>query len=150
VPPLGFAIGQLNGIYILSETPEGLIIVDMHAAHERIGYERLKQAVHGADLVRQPLLMPVTVHVSRRRRTWRRSNADLLPGSGLVVDRLGETQLVVREVPALLGAADAEQIAARRAVGPRRARQQRPSSPPRSTACSRPWPATARCAPIGG
>ncbi len=110
VPPLGFAIGQLNGIYILSETPEGLIIVDMHAAHERIGYERLKQAVHGADLVRQPLLMPASVHVSRAEADLAEASAELLAQLGLVVDRLGEMQLVVREVPAMLGGADAEQL----------------------------------------
>jgi DNA mismatch repair protein MutL len=110
VPPLGFAIGQLNGIYILSETPEGLIIVDMHAAHERIGYERLKQAVHGADLVRQPLLMPAAVHVSRAEADLAEASADLLARLGLVVDRLGEMQLVVREVPAMLGGVDAEQL----------------------------------------
>jgi DNA mismatch repair protein MutL len=109
-PPLGFAIGQLNGVYILSETSEGLIIVDMHAAHERIGYERLKQGVHGSDLVRQPLLMPVTVHVSRAEADLAESNSGLLERLGLVIGRLGETQLVVREVPALLGAADAERL----------------------------------------
>jgi DNA mismatch repair protein MutL len=109
-PPLGFAIGQLNGIYILAEAPDGLIIVDMHAAHERIGYERLKQAVHGRTLVRQPLLMPVTVHVSRAEADLAETHAALLHQLGLGVDRLGEMALVVRELPALLGAADPEQL----------------------------------------
>ena len=109
-PPLGFAIGQLNGIYILAEAPDGLIIVDMHAAHERIGYERLKQAVHGRTLVRQPLLVPVTVHVSRAEADLAETHAELLQQLGLGVDRLGETALVVRELPALLGAADPEQL----------------------------------------
>ncbi|WP_295880791.1 DNA mismatch repair endonuclease MutL [uncultured Thiohalocapsa sp.] len=109
-PPLGFAIGQLNGIYVLAETADGLIIVDMHAAHERIGYERLKQAVHAQALVRQPLLMPVSVHVSRAEADLAEAQASLLQRLGLVVGRLGETQLVVRELPALLAAADAEQL----------------------------------------
>ena len=110
MPPLGFAIGQLNGIYVLAETADGLIIVDMHAAHERIGYERLKQAVHGEQLVRQPLLMPVSVHVSQPEADLADAHADLLARLGLVVGRLGETQLVVRELPALLAQADAEQL----------------------------------------
>ncbi len=110
IPPLGFAIGQLNGIYILAEAADGLIIVDMHAAHERIGYERLKQGVHGRDLVRQPLLMPVAVHVSRAEADLAEVEAALLARLGLVVGRLGETQLAVRELPALLGGADPEQL----------------------------------------
>jgi DNA mismatch repair protein MutL len=110
LPPLGFAIGQLNGIYILAESPDGLIIVDMHAAHERIGYERLKQAVHARELVRQPLLVPVTVHVSRAEADLAEAQGTLLGQLGLGVDRLGETHLVVRELPALLAAADPEQL----------------------------------------
>ncbi|WP_462328225.1 DNA mismatch repair endonuclease MutL [Thiohalocapsa halophila] len=110
LPPLGFAIGQLHGIYVLAETADGLVIVDMHAAHERIGYERLKQAVHGEQLVRQPLLMPVSVHVSQAEADLADAHADLLTRLGLVIGRLGETQLVVRELPALLAQADAEQL----------------------------------------
>ncbi|WP_058557069.1 DNA mismatch repair endonuclease MutL [Thiohalocapsa sp. ML1] len=109
-PPLGFAIGQLNGIYILAETPDGLIVVDMHAAHERIGYERLKAAVHGGELARQPLLLPVAVAVSRAEADVADEHADLLLRLGLVVGRLGAAQLVVREVPALLADADAERL----------------------------------------
>jgi DNA mismatch repair protein MutL len=87
-PPLGFALGQLNGI----------------------GYERLKRGVHSRDLVRQPLLMPVTVHVSRAEADLAEAQASLMERLGLVVGRLGETQLVVRELPALLADADAEQL----------------------------------------
>jgi DNA mismatch repair protein MutL len=84
--------------------------VDMHAAHERIGYERLKAAVHGGELARQPLLLPVAVAVSRAEADVADEHADLLLRLGLVVGRLGAAQLVVREVPALLADADAERL----------------------------------------
>src|SRR5690606_39939213 len=66
IPPLGYAVAQLHGIYVLAETGDGLIVVDMHAAHERIGYEKLKTAHDGEGLRTQPLLMPQTVAVSER------------------------------------------------------------------------------------
>jgi DNA mismatch repair protein MutL len=110
IPPMGFAIAQLAGTYVLAENADGLIVVDMHAAHERILYEKLKQNFDNSELVRQPLLVPTTVSVSE-------SEADLVVGSaalfekiGLVVDRGGPTSLVVREVPALLRDTDAESL----------------------------------------
>ncbi|KAA6186384.1 DNA mismatch repair endonuclease MutL [Thiohalocapsa marina] len=108
VPPLGFAIGQLNGVYVLAQVADGLIVVDMHAAHERIGYERLKRAVAEGELRRQPLLVPVAVQVSRAEAELAETQAALLRQLGLQVDRLGEGSLVVREVPAMLHNADAE------------------------------------------
>ncbi len=82
----------------------------MHAAHERIGYERLKQAWSAGPLRRQPLLVPVSVHVSPAEADLAEEQRALLDRLGLGVDRLGEDRLVVRELPALLHGADPEQL----------------------------------------
>jgi DNA mismatch repair protein MutL len=110
VPPLGFAIGQLHGIYVLAQADDGLVLVDMHAAHERIGYERLKTGLQDGALRRQPLLVPVVVHVSPAEAELAQARAPELERLGLGIGRLGESQLVVREIPALLQAADPEQL----------------------------------------
>ncbi|MFY9976330.1 MAG: DNA mismatch repair protein mutL, partial [Chromatiaceae bacterium] len=89
---------------------EGLILVDMHAAHERIGYERLKAAWGAGGVVRQPLLVPISIQVSPREADLLESHLDVLASSGLVVDRLGPDTLRVREVPALLQDADLERL----------------------------------------
>jgi DNA mismatch repair protein MutL len=109
-PPLGFALGQLHGVYILAQAQDGLIIVDMHAAHERIGYERLKRAWEAGSLGSQPLLVPVTVRVSAREADLAEANAEVLRRLGLVIDRVGEESLAVRETPTLLQGADAERL----------------------------------------
>jgi DNA mismatch repair protein MutL len=109
-PPLGFAIAQLSGIYILAENDDGLVVVDMHAAHERIVYEKLKNAFHGKEIVRQPLLVPVTVPVAESEAELGEQSAKLFERLGLKVDRSGPTGLVVREVPALLQNGDAESL----------------------------------------
>jgi DNA mismatch repair protein MutL len=108
VPPLGFALAQLSGVFILAQNTEGLVVVDMHAAHERITYERLKRSFDDRGLVRQPLLVPVTVAVSEVEADLVGEAETDLEALGLVVDRTGPTRLVVREVPALLKDADAE------------------------------------------
>jgi DNA mismatch repair protein MutL len=110
VPRLGFAIGQLNGVYVLSQTPDGLIIVDTHAAHERIGYEGLKRGVEAGTVRRQPLLVPVVVQVSAAEAALAEEQAELLGQLGLVAGRIGEEQLAVREIPALLQGADPERL----------------------------------------
>ncbi len=110
VPPLGFAIGQLNGIYVLAQAEDGLVIVDMHAAHERIGYERLKQSAAAGELRRQPLLVPVVVHVSAAEADLAEHQAPVMERLGLVVGRLGEGKLAVREIPALLQGTDPERL----------------------------------------
>ena len=110
VPPLGFAVAQLAGVYILAENSEGLVVVDMHAAHERIIYEKLKRGYDDRDLVRQPLLVPETVSVSESEANLVEQSGHVLEKLGLVVDRSGPTSLTIREVPALLRNADAESL----------------------------------------
>ena len=110
VPPLGFAIAQLGGVYVLAENADGLIVVDMHAAHERIVYEKLKADFAERQIVRQPLLVPTSIAVSEREATLAEENGDVLARVGLVVDRGGPETLLVREIPALLKQADAEQL----------------------------------------
>lgn len=107
VPPLGFALAQLHGIYILASAPEGLILVDMHAAHERITYERMKLALQQGHVVTQPLLVPVNVPVSRREADLAEREAASLAASGFVVERRGPESLSIREVPVLLAQEDA-------------------------------------------
>ncbi len=109
VPPLGFALAQLNGVYLLAQGAAGLIVVDIHAAHERIGYERLKETWGaGGSLTRQPLLVPVSLQVGPGEADLLEAHRDDLARLGLVVDRLGPGTLAVREAPALLRDADLE------------------------------------------
>ncbi len=106
VPPLGFAIAQLKGIYILAENRDGLVLVDMHAAHERITYERMKSARDAGEVLSQPLLVPVRIDVSRREADCVEEHAEALAPLGLVLERSGEESVLVREVPVLLADAD--------------------------------------------
>jgi DNA mismatch repair protein MutL len=109
-PPLGFALAQLHGVYVLAQNAAGLVLVDMHAAHERITYEALKRALDGAGITSQPLLVPVRVVVSPREADLAMEQAALFAGLGMQVDRLGAGTLVVRALPALLRQADAERL----------------------------------------
>ena len=108
--PLGFALAQLQGVYVLAQNRAGLVLVDMHAAHERITYEAFKRALDGPGVTAQPLLVPVTVAVSRREAELAEAEAETLRALGLQVDRLGPESLVVRTLPALLRGADAERL----------------------------------------
>ncbi|QKT04695.1 DNA mismatch repair endonuclease MutL [Ectothiorhodospiraceae bacterium 2226] len=109
-PPLGYALAQLHGIYILAQNAHGLVLVDMHAAHERVVYERLKSA-HAARAVRvQPLLVPVAVHVSAREAQAAEEHAAELAGFGLTLTRSGPEHITAREIPALLAGADVEAL----------------------------------------
>jgi DNA mismatch repair protein MutL len=110
MPPLGFAIAQLHGIYILAENVDGLIVVDMHAAHERIGYEKLKAAHDGAGLRTQPLLVPASMSVSEREADIAEREAITLAKLGFEVARSGPQSLLLRSVPALLVQGDVEAL----------------------------------------
>lgn len=106
IPPLGYAIGQLQQIYVLAQNARGLVVVDMHAAHERIVYERLKQSAEGEGIVSQPLLIPVTVEVSAADAEFLTQRRQELADLGVVLDRSGPATLRVRELPALLRRCD--------------------------------------------
>jgi DNA mismatch repair protein MutL len=110
VPPLGFAIAQLGGIYILAENAEGLVVVDMHAAHERIVYEKLKASFDDMSIVSQPLLVPVTISVSEAEADRAEEATEVFARLGLTIDRSGPTSLCIRQIPALLKQADAEAL----------------------------------------
>ena len=110
MPSLGYAIAQLHGIYVLAQNAEGLVVVDMHAAHERIVYERLKAQLHGGAVQRQRLLVPVAVDVGVAQAEIIDSRAAEIEALGLLVERTGPGSVVVREVPALLGAARLDEL----------------------------------------
>jgi len=110
VPPLGFALAQLQGIYILAENQHGLVVVDMHAAHERITYERLKLSWQDDKVRAQPLLVPVSMAVSTREADFAEQQPDVFEKLGFSLHRAGPETLLVREVPALLREADAEAL----------------------------------------
>ena len=110
VPPLGFAVAQLHGVYILAENQHGLVLVDMHAAHERITYERLKRARDRGGITRQPLLVPVTLAVSSREAAIAAEQTDDLASLGLMIEAVGEEAVVCRELPAALKDADVEAL----------------------------------------
>ncbi len=110
IPPLGFALAQLHGIYILAENKQGLILVDMHAAHERVVYERLKKNLADKKIVVQPLLIPITVTLSEREVSCVENQQSLFQQLGLRVERLSQDVIVVREVPDFLREGDVEQL----------------------------------------
>jgi len=110
-PPLGYAVAQLHGVYILSQTSRGLVMVDMHAAHERITYERMKQHVHGGGhLEAQPLLVPVSLAVSSREMGTFERESEAFTRLGVELDAAGPETLLVRQVPVVLGNADVEPL----------------------------------------
>ena len=110
IPPLGFAIAQLKGIYILAENAHGLIIVDMHAAHERITYERLKTNLEAENLVSQPLLVPESLSVSQREADTVEQYPEFFSRLGFVVERAALESVVVREIPAILRGSQVEAL----------------------------------------
>ncbi len=110
VPPLGYAIAQLHGIYILAQNKEGLIIVDMHAAHERITYERMKTACANEELTVQPLLVPLSIAVSQAEAACAEEQKQVLEKIGVGIDRVSQESVVVRQVPSILRDANVEQL----------------------------------------
>lgn len=110
--PLGAARAQLMETYILSETPDGLVIVDQHAAHERLVYEKMKAALAESGVARQMLLLPETVTLAPEAVQRLIARADEFAELGLVIEPFGEDAVLVRETPALLGVVDVAQLVA--------------------------------------
>ncbi len=104
--PLGYAVAQLHGIYILAQTADGIVLVDMHAAHERILYERLKAAADSGRGMRQPLLVPAVVECTAADAELALQHGGELAAAGLIVDRIGPASLAIREVPIVLAGQD--------------------------------------------
>ncbi|WDG45032.1 DNA mismatch repair endonuclease MutL [Pseudomonas synxantha] len=112
IPPLGYALAQLKGIYILAENAHGLVLVDMHAAHERIMYERLKVAMASEGLSGQPLLVPESLAVSQREADCAEEHHSVFQKLGFELQRLGPETLAIRQIPALLKQAEANRLVA--------------------------------------
>lgn len=109
-PPLGYALAQLHGVYILAQNSEGLVLVDMHAAHERIVYERMKQQWAQNAIDTQPLLVPVSLAASRAEVATVEAECDAIAKLGVELDIAGPETLLVRQLPALLAQADPEPL----------------------------------------
>ncbi|SEW03303.1 DNA mismatch repair endonuclease MutL [Luteibacter sp. 329MFSha] len=110
VPPLGYAIAQLKNIYVLAENAHGLVLVDMHASHERITYEKLKNGRVTANLRSQMLLVPLSIAVSAKEAAAAEEHAEALGEWGLELSRSGPGGVVVRRIPSLLEGADVSQL----------------------------------------
>ncbi|MCL4107915.1 UNVERIFIED_CONTAM: hypothetical protein GTU68_016943 [Idotea baltica] len=110
IPPLGFAVAQLHGIYILAENAEGLVVVDMHAAHERITYEYLKKSMMDDSIRSQPLLVPSSLAVSQKEGDCAEEFAETFQQLGFELNRLAPEKLAIRAVPSLLKESNVEQL----------------------------------------
>ncbi len=110
IPPLGYAIAQLKGIYILAENKEGLIVVDMHAAHERVTYERMKAGFAENGIQSQPLLVPLTIAMSEKEIASAETHTDIFSQLGFAVESVGPESLLVRQIPVVLQKANVEQL----------------------------------------
>ncbi len=111
MPPLGYALGQVAGVYVLAENDQGLVVVDMHAAHERILYEGLKTALDEQRLAAQPLLIPLVFQATALEMATATENHAALATMGFEITAASPSHLAVRATPALLAKADAEQLA---------------------------------------
>ncbi len=110
IPPLGFAVAQLHGIYILAENATGLVVVDMHAAHERITYEYLKKSMADDSIRSQPLLVPSSLAVSQKEGDCAEEFAKTFQQLGFELNRLAPEKLAIRAVPSLLKESNVEQL----------------------------------------
>lgn len=110
MPPLGYAIAQLHGIFILAENAVGLVVVDMHAAHERITYEHMKNACDSEGIRSQPLLVPLSVSVSEKEADLIDDHVRELNVLGLELERASDESIIVRAIPTLLAKSDVEQL----------------------------------------
>jgi len=110
IPPLGYALAQLAGIYVLAENAHGLVLIDMHAAHERITYEKLKQARACDGIRTQLLLVPLTLSVSEREAMAAEEHAENLDALGFEIVRSGPQSITVKRYPGLLEGADVAKL----------------------------------------
>jgi DNA mismatch repair protein MutL len=115
-PPLGFAIAQLHGVYILSQAPNGLILVDMHAAHERTTYEKMKSALGEGAVPSQPLLTPIMLSVSPAEADVLEEYASVLNSAGLDLVRSGPAGIQVRAIPVFVRARELDELVRRLAA----------------------------------
>ncbi|AMK78166.1 MULTISPECIES: DNA mismatch repair endonuclease MutL [Methylomonas] len=110
MPPLGFALAHIHNIYILAETANGIILVDAHAAHERVTYEHLKQHYHNRAIVSQPLLLPIKLQVTAAEADLAEQEHEFFMGLGFEINRSGPETVVLRATPALLAKTDVDQL----------------------------------------
>lgn len=110
IPPLGYAVAQLHGIYILAENQDGLVIVDAHAAHERVTYEKLKASVAADGVQSQPLLIPIMINVAESEADLVEAHQDYFSGLGLEIGRTGLDTLMLRQIPMLIDDRNAEAL----------------------------------------
>ena len=110
IPPLGYAVAQLKGIYILAENANGMIVVDMHAAHERITYERMKQQRDEQGIQSQPLLVPESLAVSEKEADFAEQFLSLFQSLGITLERMGPETLLIRQIPVVLNSNHVEQL----------------------------------------
>jgi len=110
IPPLGYAIAQLKGIYVLAENAQGLIVVDMHAAHERITYERMKESFSSGGIQTQPLLVPESIAISQKEADCAEQFYEVFKNLGFELQRAGPETLLIRQVPVVLNRAKVEQL----------------------------------------
>ena len=110
IPPLGFALAQLKGVYILSENAEGMVLVDMHAAHERITLEKMRAAWDLEGLAMQPLLVPESISVSSREADVAEEMASEFAKLGFIIERGGPETIIVRQLPVLLKQPEVEPL----------------------------------------